>query len=107
MTFRAHVSIRVQFCALFPRIDMASSTARELASLVAQVRGVKFYDLQMCGACYGDQVHLVRQPLDRYDANCIDVIMMHGRLSLLGHLEAPVAAIISPVMRDVSVEVSG
>ena len=41
--------------------------ATVLAVFVAQTRGVMFYDLQVSGACYGDQVALVRQPLDRFD----------------------------------------
>ena len=79
-----------------------------LAVLVAQTRGVMFNDLQVSGACYRDQVILVRRPQDRFDMNCMDVVLMRGRLpSMLGHLEDPVAAIISPLMRDASLSVSG
>ena len=43
-----------------------------------------------------------------YDANCLDVSVVHGRSYLVGHLAAPVAALLSPLMRrDVSVDVSG
>ena len=75
-----------------------------LASLVAQVRRVMFYDLQTSGACYGNQGHLVRRP---QDVNCTDVSLVCGRPFLLGNLEAPVAALVSPLMRDFAVEVSG
>lgn len=79
-----------------------------LAVLVAQTRGVMFYDLQVSGACYDDQVVLVRRPLDRFDVNCLDVVLVRGQLrSMLGDLEAPVAAFISPLMRDTSLNVSG
>ena len=76
------------------------------ASLVAQVRGVLFYDYVVSGACWGDAVCLVRRPGDRYDANCLDVCVMRGRPYLLGHLAALVAAYLSPLMRDLSEEVS-
>ena len=78
-----------------------------LASLVVQVRGVMFYSYDVSGACWGDAVYLVRRPDDRYDVNCLDVRVMRGRPYLLGHLAAPVAAHLSPLMRDLSVEVSG
>ena len=90
-------------CSVFPRVDMESSDRVVLASLVA----VMFYDLAVSGACYGDHVYLVRRPHDRYDANCLDVRVVRGRLYLMGHLAAPVAALLSPVMQDVSVDVSG
>ena len=75
-----------------------------LASLVS---GVMFYDLAVSGACYRDHVYLVRRAHDRYDANCLDVRVVRGRPYLVGHLAAPVAALLSPLMRDVSVDVSG
>ena len=79
----------------------------ELASLVAQVRGVMFYDFGVSGACWGDTIYLVQRPDDRYDVNCLDVKLMRDRPYLLGHLAAPVAALLSPLMRDLSLEVSG
>ena len=57
------------------RVHMASVV---LASLVAQVRGVMFYDYDVSGACWGTAVYLVRRPDDRYDVNCLDV-RIHGR----------------------------
>ena len=86
---------------MYARVDMAV-----LTSLMAQVKSVMFYDLQVSGACYGDQVYLVRRPRDRYDVNCLDVMLLRGRC-MVGHLEAEVAALLSPLMRDASLEVSG
>ena len=85
---------------------MASVNRVVLASLVAQVRGIMFYDLSVSAAAMGEQVYLVRRPDNRYDINCLDVRLC-GRPYLLGHLVAPVAALLSPLMRDVSLEVSG
>ena len=82
--------------------------ATVLAVFVAQTRGVMFYDLQVSGACYGDQVALVRQPLDRFDVNYVNVVLVRGWFqSVLGHLEAHVAAFLSPLIRDVPLRVSG
>ena len=72
-----------------------------LASLVAQVRGVMFYDYGVSGACWGDNIYLVQRPNDRYDVNFLDVRLIRSRPYLLGHLAA------SPLMRDLSLEVSG
>ena len=74
-----------------------------LGSLIAQVKGVKFYDLQASGACLGDRVLLIRRPDNPYDVNCLDVRLGRGRgrgRPLLGHLEAPIAAFLSPDARD-------
>ena len=49
------------------REECAKMAATVLAAFVAQIRGVMFYDLQVSGASYRDQVALVRQPLDRVD----------------------------------------
>ena len=84
---------------------MASVNRVVLASLVAQVRGIMFYDLSVSAVAMGEQVYLVRRPDNRY-INCLDV-RLRGRPYLLGHLVAPVAALLSPLMRDVSLEVSG
>ena len=51
-------------------------------------------------------VHVVRRPDNPYDINCIDVRLVRV-CNLLGHIEAPMAARLSPVMRDVAVVVSG
>lgn len=77
-----------------------------LASVVARVKGVMFYDYATSGACHGDRVYILRRPDNQYDSNCLDVRLAHGSY-LLGHLEAPMAARLSPVIRDVSVVVSG
>ena len=84
--------LSLQTSAYFLRVDMESSDRVVLASLVAQVRGIMFYDLAVSGAFYGDRVYLVRRPHDRYDANCLDVRVVRGRPYLVGHLVAPVAA---------------
>ena len=86
---------------------MASFDSAVLASFVAQVRGIMFYDLAVSGASWGDSVHLVRAPYNRYDSNCLDVRCASGKPYLLGHLAAPAAALLFPLMRDVSVAVSG
>ena len=99
--------LSLQTNAFFPRVDVESSERVVLASLTTQVRGVMFYDLAVSGACYGDRVYLVRHPHDRYDANCLDVRVVRGRPYLVGHLAVPVAARLSPLMRDVSVDISG
>ena len=49
---------------------------------------------------------LQRQPNNLFNANCLDVRLVLGRL-LLGHVEAPVVTRFSPLMRDVAVEVTG
>ena len=66
-----------------------------------------FYDFAASGAGWGDGVYLVRRLYDRYNHNCIDMRCARGRPYMLGHLEALVAALISPLMHDVSVDVSG
>ena len=52
-------------------------------------------------------MYLVRKPLDRYEVNCLDVIMLLHGWPMLGHLEVRVAALLSPLMRDAYLEVSG
>ena len=54
----------------------------------------------------GERVTLLRQPGNVFDTNCVDVRLVHGRL-LLRHLEAPLAARLSPLMLDLDVEVTG
>ena len=44
-----------------------------LASFVAQVRGVRFYGLQVHGARLAEQVVLVRRPENPYDNNYLDM----------------------------------
>ena len=67
-----------------------------LVVLVAQVKGVRFYDLRNSGLSKGERFTLMRQP---GNANCVDVRIVRGRL-LLGHLKAPLAACLSPLMLD-------
>ena len=74
-----------------------------LADLVAQTKGIKFYDLQTSGACRGERVSLVRRPESVYDVNCLDARLARGRF-LLGHIEAPIAAGLFPLRCDVQVE---
>ena len=76
-----------------------------LATFVAAVKSVQFYDLQDSGACRGELLVLQRQPNNAFDANCLDVRLVRGRL-LLGHVEA-LWPHLSPLMRDVAVEVTG
>ena len=77
-----------------------------LAVFVAETKGIKFYDLQRSGVVRGERVFLVRWPNNAYDGNCIDVRLTRGDL-MVGHLEAPVAARLSPLMRDLPINVSG
>ena len=70
------------------------------------MKGVKFYDLRDSGASRGEPVVLWRQPSNVFDVNCIEVRLARGRL-LVGHLEAAVAARLSPLMRDFGVDVAG
>ena len=77
-----------------------------LAVFVAQTKGIKFYDLRRSGAVRGEGVFLVWRPDNTYDINCLDVRLVRGR-TMIGHLEAPVAAQLSPLMRDLPVDVSG
>ena len=66
---------------------------------VAQVKGVKFYDIRRSGASRGERVVLRRNPNNAYDVNCVEVRFVRGLL-LVGHLEAPVARHLSSLMRD-------
>ena len=77
-----------------------------LASFVAQVRGVKFYSFERAGSRREQRVVLQRQPHNAYYDNCMEVRLLPGR-QLLGHLEAALATHLSPLMRDVSVDVAG
>ena len=95
--------------AQFPRVlALAMALSVVLASFVAQVRGVMFYEFQMCGAALGDRVVLVRRPDDRHDANCLEVRLAGGHHSyMLGHVAAEVAAHLSPLLCDQSLQASG
>ena len=77
-----------------------------LASVVARIKGVMFYNYATSGACHGDRVCILRRPDNQYNSNCFDIRLSRGSY-LLGHLEAPMAARLSPVIRDVSVVVLG
>ena len=63
-----------------------------------------FYDFGVSGACRGESVVVAQRPDNAYDANCLDVRLVRGQY-LLGHLEAPMAARLSPMMRDVCIHV--
>ena len=86
--------------------DMALFGGVVLGSFVAQVRGIRFYDFGVSGACRGESVVVGRRPDNVHDVNCLDVTLVRGRY-LLGHLEALMAARLSPMMRDMHVAVSG
>ena len=77
-----------------------------LAVFVAQTKGIKFDDLHTSGAVRGKQVFLVRRPNSPYNVKCLDVQLTCGGF-MIGHLEAPVAAYLSTLMRDTLVDVSG
>ena len=47
-----------------------------------------------------------RRPDNVHDVNCLDVTLVRGGY-LLGHLEASMAARLSPMTRDLNVAVSG
>ena len=74
-----------------------------VASLVAQVRGVLLNDYPS-GVGSGANVLLLRRPGSRYDCNCIAVVRSG---STVGHLEASVAAVISPLMARHSLLATG
>ena len=50
-------------------------------------------------------MYLVRARYNPYDCNCLDVRCARGRPYTLGHLTAPEFALLSLLMRDVSVAV--
>ena len=58
--------------------EMASVQDLELASFVAQVKGVMFYDLSTSGAVLGDAIHLIREPSNPNDVNSIAVMFTRG-----------------------------
>ena len=67
---------------------------------------MKVYDYRGLRACRGERVVLRREPYNAYDVNCVEVRLQRGR-RLLGHLDAAVGARLSPLMRNVPVEVAG
>ena len=72
-----------------------------LASLVAQVRGITLYGLQVHRARLAEQVVFIRRLGNPYDNNCLDVRVVHSSLSfLLGHLAAEVAGRLSLLLCD-------
>ena len=84
-----------------------SSSFTLLASFVAEVKGVMFYDLRRSRACRGERVVLRRQPNNTFNVNCVEVCqILRGRL-LVGHLESAVAAHMSPLMCDPHVDIEG
>ena len=77
----------------------------KLAVLVCQVKGVRVNDVSCLGTRIGERVSVSRGP-NRFDIHCLDVRLWRGRL-LLGHVEASVAALLSPLIRDLNLEVVG
>ena len=103
MTFNLHMCLWSRVRTFATSFIRAFMTSLLLAALVAQTKGIKYYDLQTSGACGGEHVSLVRRPDSVYDVNCLDVRLVHGRF-LLGHIEAPIAARLFPLRCDVPVE---
>ena len=68
------------------------------AALVAQTKGIKFYDRKTSGVCRGERVSLIRRPDSVYDVNCLDGRLARGRF-MLCHIEVPVTARLSPLRR--------
>lgn len=77
-----------------------------LACFIIVVKGVKLHDLGLTAAFRGEEVILRRDPTNRYDANCVNVRLKRGRL-LLGHLEASMAAVVSPMMNCIPLVIDG
>ena len=50
--------------------DMASFDGVVLGSFVAPVRGIRFYDFGVSGACRGESVVVSRRPDNVHDVNC-------------------------------------
>ena len=59
----------------------------------------------LCLQLVGETVYLLPAPYNPYDCNCLDGRCARGRPYTLGHTEALVAALLSLLMRDVSVAV--
>ena len=49
-----------------------------LGNFVAQVRGIRFYDFGVSGACQGESVVVGRRPDNVHDVNCLDVTLVQG-----------------------------
>ena len=103
VTFNLHTCLWSRIRALLPVSYVLFLASLLLDALVAQTKGIKFYDLQTSGACRGERVSLVRRPDSVYDVNCLDVRLACGRF-LLGRIEAPIAARLFPLRCDVQVE---
>ena len=67
---------------------------------------MRLYDLERTGVVRGESVFLVRNPANVYDSCCVEVRLTRGRL-LLGNLEAPLAALLSPLMLSFLLEIVG
>ena len=77
-----------------------------LAGLLSYTKGIKFYSLQMPATCKGEHVFLAKRPKSVYNVNRLGVRLACGRF-LLSHIEVPVAAHFSALMRDFPSEVLG
>ena len=64
------------------------------------------YDLGRTGVVTGSMFFLVRNAANACDGRCVEVRLIHGRL-LLGNLETSLAALLSPLMFSILLEVVG
>ena len=103
MTFNLHTCLRCRVRTFDASFILAFMVSLLLAALVAQTKGIKFYDLQTSEGCRRERVFLVRRPDSVYDVNCLDVRLARGPF-LLGHIEAPIAARLFLLRCDVPVE---
>ena len=76
-----------------------------LAVLVCQVKGVRLHDVGRRGVPIRERLS-VQRARNLHHTNCLNVKLRRNQL-LLGHVEAPVAALLSPLICDLSVEVAG
>ena len=77
---------------LFREVSSSVMASVVLAVVVAQMKGVKCYDLGRSGASRRERVVVLRRPDNVYSINCLDVRLLRGRL-LLGHVDAPLAVV--------------
>ena len=55
--------------------DMASLDGVVLYSFVSHVRGIRFNDFGVSGACRGESVVVRRRPDNVHDVNCLDLCL--------------------------------
>ena len=56
--------------------DMVSFDGVVLGSFVAQVRGIRFYNFGVSGACRGESEVVGRRPDNVHNVNCLDVALV-------------------------------